>query len=811
MENVWNNGRMLEPFSWNFHIITHVGWCGDRLKARDPDRMAKSRSNTTIRHIHSLHRVMKKTTIFLILAVFSLAARGAVKTENHTVSFSEGDYTFTYDGNGNLVIGTVDGDAAYSSPDEPGLPQRTFSIAIPGSRKYSSSSLRYTKRLIMDDVRIAPGPIPVPTDGSVRDMPARAVKYESRSYPASSCFYSLSSEWSDLSVIHFITTPFVYDAAARKLYFIDSIQLSLRTVERPSGDSGLITFSDRELVKSIVANKDAVSRTPAKRSALSGVSGVQEKIDYVVITNEALKPSFESLINWKLAKGLKSKIITTEEIDSKYQGASRELRIKRCLYDLYQNNSLRYVLLGGDETVVATRGCFAIIRGEEPESIIADDIIPTDLYYSCFGGNFEWDANGNGTYGELDDNVDMTPSIYLTRLPVRTPQHVESFINKLLEYEKNPKWNNNMLMSGVKLTRNIEIGRSDAEVKGEKLYNSAIKPYWSGEIFRFYDSYTDSPESEKYEVSADNLTEQISRGYSFVDMITHGWVTHWETEYDENYKSEHGIRQSNDASTIVTTIACFTNAFDYVYDPCLSESLIRNPGSGVIAYLGCSRKGWYSDTRQGDIDFSFLYESKFYKNLFSNAFPELNYGVLVAASKLAMTPLCADDNAYRWIQFGLNPVGDPEMPIFTSIPQRFGKSIVKESDGEMKIETGVDGCRVCIMSAWDNGESYYRVWDDVRSLSVTDFPSNFSICVTKQNYIPYYDVRGYIQNEILTGNTEMSGGTVKIGSHVTPLKESGSVIFSKGSVTKIKAGNTILESGTEIKKGAEVTIESSTK
>lgn len=83
--------------------------------------------------------------------------------------------------------------------------------------------------------------------------------------------------------------------------------------------------------------------------------------------------------------------------------------------------------------------------------------------------------------------------------------------------------------------------------------------------------------------------------------------------------------------------------------------------------------------------------------------------------------------------------------------------------------------------------------------------------MTKQNYIPYYDVHGYIQNEILTGNTEMSGGTVKIGSHVTPLKESGSVIFSKGSVTKIKAGNTILESGTEIKKGAEVTIESSTK
>ncbi len=45
----------------------------------------------------------------------------------------------------------------------------------------------------------------------------------------------------------------------------------------------------------------------------------RKKIDYVVITSEELKPSFVPLISWKLAKGLKSKIITTEEIDSKYQ------------------------------------------------------------------------------------------------------------------------------------------------------------------------------------------------------------------------------------------------------------------------------------------------------------------------------------------------------------------------------------------------------------------------------------------------------------------------------------------------------------
>lgn len=48
-----------------------------------------------------------------------------------------------------------------------------------------------------------------------------------------------------------------------------------------------------------------------------------------------------------------------------------------------------------------------------------------------------------------------------------------------------------------------------------------------------------------------------------------------------------------------------------------------------------------------------------------------------------------------------------------------------------------------------------------------------------------------------------------IGSDITPLKESGSVIFSKGSVTKIKARTTTIEPGTKIEKGAKITITNS--
>ena len=747
---------------------------------------------------------MKITAIILMLATLSLAAKGAVTTESHTVSFSESDYTFSYNENGDLVIGAVNGDISYSSPDEPGLPLQSLSLAIPGTRKYESSSLSFSRRLIRSNVTVAPGPVPVTTDGTMEPIPARTTSYRNSTYPASNCLYTMSTEWSDITMIHFLTTPFIYDASTKNLYFIDSIQLTVRTTERPSAGTAITTFADRAIVRSIVANKDAVSSIPMMRVASSGVSDDENRIDYVIITSQALKPSFVSLVNWKRAKGLRSEIITTEEIDSKYQGESGPLKIKKCLYDLYTNNSLRYALLGGDDTVVPVRKCNVQVN-----SIIG--IIPTDLYYACFGLNFEWDANGNGIYGDQDDKIDMKPSIYVTRIPVRTQIDVKSFVHKLLEYEQKPKWNNNMLMCGAYLSNDYD-GRSDAEVYGERLYNNYIRPNWTGELYRFYDTYTDFPGSQNYDVCVSNLSEQLAKGYSFFDMNTHGSDGSWKMEAGyQDYISDNGSRQNNCASTIIMTAACNTNAFDSDYEPCLSESLIRNPESGVIAYFGCSRYGWSYHLSSG-LGPSLLYESHFYKRLFSDEFPESNFGVLTAAAKLALASRSiATHSPIRWLQFGINPIGDPEMPIFTTNPQRFSKSIVQELNGELRIDTGVDNCRVCIMSAWDTGKTYYHVWDNVRTLSVTDFPSNFSICITKKNFVPFYDVRGYIQNETLTENTEMVGHTVKIGSDVTPLKEEGPAVFSNGSVTKITAETTILNKGTKIDKGAKVSIINSKK
>lgn len=274
---------------------------------------------------------------------------------------------------------------------------------------------------------------------------------------------------------------------------------------------------------------------------------------------------------------------------------------------------------------------------------------------------------------------------------------------------------------------------------------------------------------------------------------------------------------------IITTTACTTNAFDNYYHwgnpdaevACLGTTLIRNPNKGAIAYLGCSRAGFFSPGREVSDD-SFYYEEKFYKNLFSSSLSDKNYGKVVALSKAEVSSKCYNDSLsfYRWIQYGLNPLGDPEMPIFTAPPSVFDSISVRANKDNLSITTGVSGCRICVMSADDEGESFYKVSSDVGGVVIPNPPMNCNICVTKQNYIPKQISVKYIQDETICGVTDsqqitdrlkISADVMTIGNQVNTCQTSGNVIFHSGQI-HLDSDNVTIESGTTINTNVNLLI-----
>ena len=114
-----------------------------------------------------------------------------------------------------------------------------------------------------------------------------------------------------------------------------------------------------------------------------------------------------------------------------------------------------------------------------------------------------------------------------------------------------------------------------------------------------------------------------------------------------------------------------------------------------------------------------------------------------------------------------------------------------------------------IMSDEDWGDSYYAVYKDTCEIKISVPFGKYSICVTKPNYIPYCTSlinTVYIQNENLTGNQTYLGGTIQVGSDVTPYQATGPVIIENGKTQMKALQEVFIKNNFEVQQGAELWI-----
>lgn len=702
---------------------------------------------------------------------------------------------------------------------KPAIPYIPVQIMISDLHEYSGFSCSCTRQFFYDNVALAPNPLPEPTNNHHYSHTSRA-NFSLVQYPENNIIFTGENNYGSYKVLNFLVAPWIYNTSQNKLEILTSVNLNIKleTVKT----IGSLNMKDSPLLPYLnVVNKDKGICIKENKSQIEQINGNRDDIvEYIIVTRDSLKNSFLPLKQWKKQKGIHSKIFSIEEIDTLYSGSTIQLKIKNCLYDHYLHYGLKYVLLGGDDTVVPVQRCYSIVNRYFPDRKREDNTIPSDLFYSCFSGQFDWNANGNDTIAEVEDGVDFAQYIYVTRLPVRSTQHVTNTIQKILNYEKFPTkngWNNNILMCGNQLwdTCLVSPRMSDAQAKSENLYRQAIQPYWHGERLRFYDTYTDFPDSSDYQLNALNLQTELGKGYTFMQMATHGSQTSWKMESSPYfYNSNYASQLSNNKPTIITTMACLTNAFDNSIkggfnDPCLSEAFIRNPNSGVVAYLGCSREGWGSNSQNGYLGPSFQYEKEYYTTLFSSIVKDKNFGKIVSIAKSNKIPSSNYEGAARWVQLGLNPIGDPEMPVFTETPLSFSQCSITHSDSCSIITVGEDSCKVCIMSIDDDGQSFFDVYENTNNICVAPSTHTLQVCITKQNYIPmlflYNPSTIFIQNEVLKDNHLYKGNRIYVGTAVTDYKEHGGVTVLNGNVT-LNANEVILYPETTIEKGAVLNI-----
>lgn len=666
----------------------------------------------------------------LLMLWITLTASANSKTV--TLTFNLSDFEFSLQSTGELLISSASQDISFGEDNEPALPKMSYILALPGNYNCSSYSATVNKRQIRTDTKLIANPKTINIDGNPDETIDFDKPYAKKLYPESNCVLSKTDNWKDLTLLHFTTQPFIYDAKTGTLYFVDSMTLSISYEEQINSDSSSIGFAPKDMACIASNFDDSFNSNRSNHTYDLTPLGDVDFFEYLIITSEELKDSFLPLVQWKRIKGIRANIISIEDINNAVSGSSQQLRIKKYLKDRYLNHGLQFVLLGGDDGIIPVFYAYGKTRNSK-------GLLPADMYYACFTGDLNWNEDGDEYFGELEDNISLSPNIYVTRALVSNQEEVSTFVNKIISYEKSPLWNNTLLMSGVKVSQYSPSGKSDVDVQGHQIYYSSIYPYWNGELTDFYDTTTSFPEGAAYDVTYSHLQTQLSKGYSIIDIYTHGDTDSWRMEEANTiYSSALAKTLSSPNHSIILTAACNTNRFDNPNHSCLSKAFMNNPESGVVAYLGSSREG------KGSLFYRYSgpsqkYNQNFYFELFGSQYNDKNFGELAYLAKNQLLSNSKGYDGYRWVALSLNPIGDPEMPIYTDEPKSFPKIMGFSDKSKYYLRTGTEGCQITIISKDDFGESYFKTYRNTQSLNFS-LPMDCYVCVTKPNYKPYVEI-----------------------------------------------------------------------
>lgn len=549
----------------------------------------------------------------------------------------------------------MDGLSNFGNPGEPILPIKTIKALIPFNEIVERIEIfPQQKTFIEGEYVIMPGQRPVPLS-KPRWIP---IVPNSKIYNSPSVFpyrthRSLKiQKFRGYRILPVNLYPVQLIPAEKTLFYYRKIRVRIRTREAlgilaPERRLYRPLRKDKLLLMGKVDNPETIQ---TYREAPSGVLTLDGEgpYDYIIITSENLSDDFQPLINHKIQRGLSARIVTTEWIYSNYTGNDYPEKIRNFIIDAYSNWGIDYVLLGGDTEVVPYRGVYGYCEGYE------DFNIPSDMYYGCLDG--DWDADGDGIYGEVEDDVDMIAEVYVGRTPVESEQEVANFINKVIEYENSfsVAYHKKFLLVGEKLWDNPETWGGDYK----DVIGLTIPPLY--EVTRYYDR------DGTFNSNGQLIIDAINDGVHFINHMGHSdyWMVAWigDWEFYDISGDPNDIRNSENFCFFYSQ-GCYAGAFDQGGFPggtteSVGENFVRSQ-YGAFAVIMNSRYGWF---QPGDIENSpsQQFDEEFWDAVFNEELT--NLGRANQDSKEDNLGLVNDDTtgAYRWCYYELNLLGDPE-------------------------------------------------------------------------------------------------------------------------------------------------------
>ncbi len=654
--------------------------------------------------------------ISLAMFLFSAFAFGSEEVFN--LNFDPQDLVFdTVKGYDRVkMVGAI----SFAEPGTPWLPARFVQIAIPFDLEVQEVEVvSFERENLPGTYRVYPAqPFYPLSDFPTKEEEIQFVEpdpsvYESSSeYPGKLAQVTNNGFLGGQHIAGVALYPLQYIPAEGKLVFYTEIEFKL--ILQPSSHSpapvngrserGARFYSN--LAKSTVINPEAVQ--PEAKGSLSQ----EDEVDYLIITDGSFVSAFQELADWKIQKGISTEIIDVSWVFSNYSGYDDPEKIRNCIKDFYSNHGTKWVLLGGDTSILPHRVALVILEN-----------IPCDLYFSDLDG--DWDANGDHVYGEVADSVDMYPDVFVGRAPCNDVSQAQTFVSKSLTYEINPPTD---YQTRILYAAEVLWPGTDAAVLKNYIDSSFVPDHFQA--------------TKLYETSGnlDHTTfrDSLNQGQNIINHCGHANYDKLSLGSDTWFSSDMDDLTNAPRFSLFYTYGCITAAIDM---DCIAEHFINNPAGGGFAYCGNTRYGWgvQGAPLEGP---GAEFDIEFFRALFDSAHYQV--GKTLAASKIPFVPISHEIYYYRWTTYTLLLLGDPTLELWTDVPSELTVShepVFFAGMGYFEVNVLQDDA---LVSCVKDGQILGTAYSDGGSATVYfDSPlstlGDMYVTVTKHDHMPYAD------------------------------------------------------------------------
>lgn len=502
--------------------------------------------------------------------------------------------------------------------------------------------------------------------------------------------------------------------------------------------------------------------------------GYNSQADYLIVTTSDFLPAVDNFKKWKSMQGFKCSVLAPNSWkDSSY--------VKKAIDSVYKRNpSIEYLLIVGDQEDVPG------YRYEMPDKKYG--LLTTDLQYAWMSS----DKNEN----------DFTADIARGRIAVNNLMEAHTVFDKIINYEKNPVEDNDFYNKGLhcsyfQTTDNItETSDHNFITCSEHIRNQMLG--WGKDVERIY--YAKPGNNPQYFSNGSALPENLqgygshwegngteiinsfNEGCFYVLHRDHGNYDGWSDPCFVNYNVD--FLENGNQLPFVFSINCLSGGFQYEYSDCFAEHILKHKNGGALSVIAATGVSYtyennifscsmfdllFPTTETNRTSYSSLVNYIAYSNFNFEMGKVFNYGLL-------QTNDFYTNQIYHYF-------GDPSMQLYTQTPTCLNPTITEQRYTVTVNTNGVQGCRIALTSAEDNGEKYMCVVEnkDKYVFENIDFPYN--IVITKNNYKPYILNSEFVQNVTMYDNTEITADHIYVGNSVDTSKTTGDVIVKSGKLT----------------------------